>query len=306
MIHIVKEQFIDCKFIKANLDRLNVINTIIDEFLADGYRLTLRQLHYQLVSRGLVNNTPQEYMKLSKLLTNGGMAGLVDWYAIEDRVRVPNIPWCAESASTAIERIAKYDFRLNRQDGQKMYIEVWSEKDALSGILSRVTDEYHINLVINRGYSSCSAMKNAYDRLYENLHMEGKECVILYIGDHDPSGLDMVRDIRNRLNEFDKCEILPGVFEVKHITLTTEQVYKYQPPENFAKLKDPRAKGYVEEFGNKSWECDALNPQTLTALLKTEIESFIDVNLYQSVVSKEESMIKTLLDTSKELQTKGY
>lgn len=136
--------------------------------------------------------------------------------------------------------------------------------------------------------------------------MAGKECVILYLGDHDPSGLDMVRDIRNRLNEFDKYGILPGKFEVNHIALTTEQVYKYQPPENFAKLKDPRAKGYVEEFGNKSWECDALNPQTLTALLKTEIENLIDVNLYKNVVSKEESMIQMLFETSKELHTKGH
>lgn len=220
MIHIVKEQFIDCKFIKVNLDRLNVINAIIDEFLADGYRLTLRQLHYQLVSRGLVNNTPQEYAKLSKLLTNGRMAGLVDWYAIEDRVRVPNIPWCAESASSAIEKIAKNNFRLNRQSDQKTYIEVWSEKDALSGILSRVTEEYHVNLVINRGYSSCSAMERAYGRLFQNINTEEKECVILYLGDHDPSGLDMVRDIRNRLNEFDKYGILPGKFEVNHIALT--------------------------------------------------------------------------------------
>jgi hypothetical protein len=303
---MVKKQFIDCKFIKVNLDRLNVINSIIDEYLADGYKLTLRQLHYQLVSRDLVNNTPQEYSKLSKLLTNGRMAGLVDWDAIEDRVRVPNIPWCAESASSAVERVAKYSFRLNRQSEQKKYVEVWSEKDALSGILSRVTEEYHINLVINRGYSSCSAMERAYSRLFRNIYTEEKECVILYLGDHDPSGLDMVRDIRSRLHEFDRYEILPGKFEVKHIALTTEQVYKYQPPENFAKLKDPRAKGYVEKFGDKSWECDALNPQTLTALLKTEIESLIDVNLYQSVVSKEGSMIQKLLETSKELRTKGY
>ena len=162
--------------------------------------LTLRQLHYQLVSRDLI--TPQEYAKLSKLLTNGRMTGLVDWDAIEDRVRVPNIPWSAESASSAVAKIAKYNFRLDRQSDQKRYVEVWSEKDALSGILSRVTEEYHINLVINRGYSSCSAMERAYSRLSKNIYTEEKECVILYLGDHDPSGLDMVRDIRDRLQYF--------------------------------------------------------------------------------------------------------
>jgi hypothetical protein len=132
---VAKEKFIGCKFTKVNLDRLDVINSIIDEYLADEYKLTLRQLHYQLVSRDLISNTPQEYAKLSKLLTNGRMAGLVDWDAIEDRVRVPNIPWSAESASSAVEKIAKYNFRLDRQSDQKRYVEVWSEKDALSGTL---------------------------------------------------------------------------------------------------------------------------------------------------------------------------
>jgi len=149
-------------------------------------------------------------------------------------------------------------------------------------------------------------MERAYSRLFRNIYTEEKECVILYLGDHDPSGLDMIRDIRNRLNEFDRYAILLDKFEVKHIALTTEQVYKYQPPENFAKLKDPRAKGYVAKFGDKSWECDALNPQTLTELLKTEIEKVIDVNLYQSTMSKENDMIDTLLKTSEELKAKGY
>ena len=206
------------------------------------------------------------------------LGSLIECYCRRSMDMNPNIPWCAESASSAVERNAKYHFRLDRQSGQKRYIEVWSEKDALSGILGRVTEEYHINLVINRGYSSCSAMKEAFKRILYQILCEKKECSILHLGDHDPSGLDMVRDIRNRFTEFDKSNYLPENFEVEHIALTTEQVEKYNPPENFAKLKDPRAKDYIQRFGDKSWECDALNPQTLTGLLKTEIEKLIDVN----------------------------
>jgi hypothetical protein len=300
---MAKEQFIDCKFSKVNMDRLNTINSIIEEYQNAGYTLTLRQLYYQLVSRDIIPNVQSEYSKLSTLLKNGRMAGIVDWDAIEDRVRVPYIPWSAESASDAILKDAKYHFRLNRQLDQKNYVEVWIEKDALSGILRRITSEYHVHLMVNRGYSSCSAMHEAHKRIRCEI-LNGKKCTILYLGDHDPSGLDMIRDIKNRFKEFN--EDTPDDLNVKHIALTTEQVYKYQPPENPAKLKDPRAKGYVENFGYTSWEVDALNPKVLTELLKSEIESVIDMNAYQSMKSKEEKSISVLYDTAKDLKAKGY
>lgn len=118
---MAKEQFIDCKFTKVDIERLNTINSIIEEYLAEGYTLTLRQLYYQLVSRDITPNIQAEYTKLSTLLKNGQMVGIVDWKTIEDRVKVPYIPWSADGASDAVRSVAS-QFRLDRQLTQKMYL----------------------------------------------------------------------------------------------------------------------------------------------------------------------------------------
>ena len=265
---------------KKNQEQLKIINGIINEYAEEGYTLTLRQLFYQLVSRDIVPNLTKEYAKLSGLLVKGRMAGIVDWEAIEDRIRVPFLPYWVEDVEDAInDTISQY--RLNRQDGQDVYIELWVEKDALSGVLKRITSKYHINLMVNRGYSSCTAMHDAYKRL-KRQESNGKQTYILYLGDHDPSGLDMIRDIRERLEEF-------GVSpEVRQIGLTMEQIEKFNPPENPAKITDPRAKKYIEEFGNKSWEVDALNPKVLHQLVRKNVEKLIDMDLFNSMLEKEE------------------
>lgn len=276
----MKEQFRDKLHLSpANVDRLDTINEIIEEYAADDYLLTLRQLYYQLVSRDIIPNEVREYAKLSTLLVKGRMAGVVDWGAIEDRIRVPYLPYSVEGVRDAIDDTIRY-YRLNRQEGQENYIELWVEKDALSGVLKRVTEHYHINLMVNRGYSSCTAMHDAYERL-EAVGFPCNTKTILYLGDHDPSGLDMIRDIQERLDEFG-TEV-----EVKPIGLTMKQIEKYNPPTNPAKITDPRAKWYIQEYGNKSWEVDALNPKTLNQLVKHNIERLIDMDLFNKQLAKE-------------------
>lgn len=278
----MKEQFRENLRLRPdNIKRLEIINKIIEEYASQGYKLTLRQLYYQLVSRDIIPNRIQEYAKLSTLLVKGRMAGVVDWSAIEDRIRVPYIPYSVDDVEDAIaDTISQY--RLDRQKGQDVYIELWVEKDALSGVLKEITRKYHIKLMVNRGYTSCTAMYDAYNRMQEERD-EGKEVHILYLGDHDPSGLDMIRDIKDRLEEF-------GVdVNVKQIGLTMEQIKKFNPPPNPAKITDPRAKEYISIHGNTSWEVDALNPETLHKLVKANVEKLIDMNLFASVITQEEA-----------------
>lgn len=265
---------------KKNQEQLKVINEIIEEYADQGYVLTLRQLYYQLVSRDIIPNLKKEYAKLSGLLVKGRMAGIVDWSAIEDRIRRPFIPYSVDDIDDAIyDTIQQY--RLDRQDGQDVYIELWVEKDALSGVLKRITSKYHINLMVNRGYSSCTAMHDAYKRL-KMQEDDGKETHILYLGDHDPSGLDMIRDVKERLEEF-------GVYPtVKHIGITMDQIKEFNPPKNPAKITDPRAKWYLKEHGNKSWEVDALDPETLHKIVKKNVEELIDMDLFNEMLIKEE------------------
>ena len=271
---------------KANTAKLEIVNKIIEDYAQQGYRLTLRQLYYQLVSRDIIPNAKAEYAKLSTLLVNGRMSGIVDWDAIEDRIRIPFLPYWVTGIENAInDTITQY--RLDRQKEQKVYIELWVEKDALSGVLKKITSRYHIKLMVNRGYSSCTAMHDAYERLrrYED---EGKQTCVLYLGDHDPSGLDMIRDVRERLEEF-------GVYpEVRHIGLTKKQIEKFNPPPNPAKITDPRAGWYIQKHGDFSWEVDALDPKALHQLVRENVEELIDMVLFKSQL-KQESQDKEML-----------
>ena len=264
---------------KANQERLEMLKGVIARYRAQGYTLTLRQLYYQLVTENIIPNRDSEYAKLSDLLVKARMAGELDWDDIEDRIRVPHIPYSVGGFSEALHELVGY-YRLNRQTGQENYVEVWAEKDALSQILKRITDYYHIHLVTNRGYSSCTAMYDAYKRFYQAKY-DGQKGIILYVGDHDPSGVDMVRDIRDRLAEF-------GVEpEVISVALTMEQIEEYHLPPNPAKIKDPRSKWYIEKYGNTSWEVDALKPQVLDQLVRDAVEERIDIALFDKVVEKE-------------------
>lgn len=275
---------------KDNLMKLEIINKIIKEYEAQGYKLTLRQLYYQLVSRDVIPNQKSEYQKLSSILVKARMGGVVDWEAIEDRLRKPKLPYWVSSVQGAVKDTIR-QYRLNRQKGQPNYIEVWSEKDALSNVLYRITAEYHIRLMINRGYSSCTAMHDGHTRF----DRRNKPIVILYLGDHDPSGLDMVRDVADRQEEFG------SIPEVVHIALTREQIEKYNPPPNFAKTTDPRGTGYINEHGNSSWEVDALPPEVLHKLLTDAIVSRMDMNLYDKVLDQEEEDKDKLRDFAEDI-----
>ena len=278
---MVKEQFWDSpKLSAANLDQLDIIVGIAEEYQQQGYKLTLRQLYYQLVSRDIIPNKQAEYKKISHILKHGRMAGIVDWNIIEDRIRVPYIPyWCTGIPGALQDTLKQY--RLNRQQNQRVYIECVSEKDALSGILRRVTKQYHIRLMINRGYSSLSAMYDARNR-FKSYADAGYRTVIIYLGDHDPSGLDMIRDVRERLAELGLASI-----EVIPIALTMDQINQYNPPPDPAKITDPRAAWYIQEYGNHSWEVDALPPNVLTDLLTNTIQGLIDMDIFNEIMVQE-------------------
>lgn len=260
--------------------RIDEANEILDDYSAQGYRLTLRQLYYQLVARGSIPNDVREYAKLSSTMVIARMNGLTDWYAIEDRIRKPYILYSVVDIAEALEDVVD-DYRLNRQNGQAVQVEVWTEKDAVSNILKRVTQYYHVKLMVNRGYSSCSAMYNASQRfIYRD--SPNARTALLYVGDHDPSGLDMLRDIRERLEEFGVDQ-----FKVVPVALTREQIEEFNPPPNPAKISDPRASWYIHEHGEESWELDALPPEVLENLVREAVKEEINEELFEKVLAKE-------------------
>lgn len=176
------------------------IISIVDKYDQMGYVLSLRQLHYQMVTRNWIVNHDSAYKKLGNILDDLRYSGKIDWDSIEDRGRVPFIPYSVRDVKDALQDTID-QYRIDRQEGQKSVIELWTEKDALSGIFRRSTTKYHVRLVVNKGYTSSSAAYSAYERIGSAI-TSGKKFVILYFGDHDPSGLDMIRDIRDRLMFF--------------------------------------------------------------------------------------------------------
>jgi len=285
---LAKIRFVSRAFREATLLLINTCNEIIATYSAQGYTLTLRQLFYQLVSRNIVPNTERSYKNVGNAVSDGRLAGLIDWDAIEDRVRVPrrasefrNLRELAEAAISS--------YRLPRWDGQDMYAELWVEKDALAGVLEPIAREWHAVLMVNRGYSSQSAMFEA-SRRFRRAERAGMKPVLLYLGDHDPSGEDMVRDVADRLAMF-------GVeVDVRKIALTMAQVEEYNPPPNPAKMTDSRAAAYVELHGAQSWEVDALPPNVLVELINTAFAEIVDVETMDAIKEREEADKVRLLE----------
>lgn len=185
----------------SKIDTINHIIRIVNRYIEEGETLTLRQLHYQFVGHvpEYVNHD-SAYKKLGTILDDLRYSGIVPWDAFEDRGRKPFIPYSVIDVQDAL-RDAVDTYRINRQEGQNVYVELWTEKDALSAIFSKITSYYHIRLVVNKGYTSSTAAHQAYQRFVREIE-KGNKAIILYFGDHDPSGLDMVRDINDRIMFF--------------------------------------------------------------------------------------------------------
>jgi hypothetical protein len=244
--------------------------------MGQGLRLTLRQLYYQLVTRNAIPNVEREYKNLSKLISDARLAGEMDWEAIEDRVRVPRKHPEYHDLGDLVEA-ALYSYRLPRWKDQDQYAELWVEKDALAGVLEPLSREYHVTLMVNRGYSSQSAMYEASKRFINS----DKPGILFYLGDHDPSGEDMVRDIQDRLTTFG-AEV-----KVVKLALTMPQVEEYDPPPNPAKMSDPRAEGYVARHGDESWEVDALPPNILADIIREAFVEIVDQERMDAILARE-------------------
>lgn len=291
----MKIQYADTAIHGPTKTLLENIIPIVESYADNGYHMTVRQLYYQLVAKNIIPNMISSYQRVSKAITTGRMNGMIDWEHIVDRVRVPMMPNQFDTISSFVRAI-KDAYRTYRWSDQEHYIEVMVEKEALAGILEPVTRRYHVSLLVNKGYASASAMHDVSIRMREQ-EDEGKECHILYMGDHDPSGIDMVRDIQDRMNRFDQ-EV-----DVQRIALTKEQIEDHNLPPNPAKKSDPRSKQYYEEHGSESWELDALNPEVLTGILTCNIEAYLDLKKYTAMMDKEDTEIDALDKMTSKLET---
>lgn len=258
---------------------------IATDYKRRGFNLSLRQLYYQFVSKGLIPNSEKSYNRLGRIVNDARMVGLMDWTHIEDRGREAHgVHWAGSVPAQQSELIrdAKFGYALDLWEYQNRRVEVWVEKQALEQVAQRATNGLRVGYFACKGYVSQSEMWAAGRRLREISLIHGQVPLILHLGDHDPSGIDMTRDIEERLSLFAGEPI-----EVRRIALNMAQIDELNPPPNPAKVTDSRFEAYRDRFGDESWELDAVRPEDLVTLIRDEIEAEINPVSFNAQVEAE-------------------
>ena len=275
-------------FHQSSLSKISNINRVVESYKSEGYTLTLRQLYYRLVGLGMIDNEPKAYKTLSTLVSRAREAGLISWMAIEDRHRTVNL-WETNEDETEVLNGIEYGYIVDRWSKQENYVEVWVEKDALFNILQRPCIRWMVPYMACKGYLSATHAWRA-GRRFEAARERGKNPILLHLGDHDPSGIDMTRDNDDRLWMFSGFDQV----EVRRLALNFDQVEEYDPPPNPAKITDSRAYDYISRFGRSSWELDALEPSIIEQLIEDELESLINIDSWQKCQLEENESRKYL------------
>ncbi len=279
------------RFRAAQLQMIDRVNQIVTEYERQGFVLSLRQAYYALVSKDIIPNTVRSYKNLGVLIDAGRLAGLIDWDMFEDRSRHIQGRSHFDTPGDVIAA-AYHSYRLDRWEDQKYRVFCLIEKDALAGVFSPVCRKWDVPLLPCRGYTSQSQMWRLAMQLirYED---HGQTSIIIHFGDHDPSGVDMTRDIQTRLAMFG-CGVT-----VNRLALNMDQVEQYNPPPNPAKQTDARFQAYMESYGDESWELDALEPTVLAQLVEDAIAHYRDPDKWKKTVEREieeRALLKVISD----------
>lgn len=247
--------------------------------------MTVRQIYYQLVASQVIENTRSQYKAVSKALVKARQEGLIPWHWVEDRLRIPHKVHMWRDVAAFGEIVPRW-YRRDVWADQAQLIEVWCEKDALSGILGDVLRPLGVTLNVGRGYDGWDSIHNAAMRYMRWRH----EVTILYFGDLDPSGRDIPRSLRERLEFF-------GIYPTLEIcALLPEDVSRYNLPPDFTKPTDTRQVGFVAEFGDIAVELDALPVDVLRERVREAVESRMDMDALEEVLEREEQDKKAIYD----------
>lgn len=211
------------------------------------------------------------------------MAGLISWTAIEDRTRNLRGHQTHGSVEEAL-RDLRGSFKNDLWANQPVRLECWVEKQGMEGIVGAACDRLRVDFFAVRGYNSQSEQWRA-GRRFASYVAKGQRPVVLYLGDHDPSGCHMTVDNRERLETFAGVPI-----QVVRLGLNMDQIERLRPPLNPVKPRDARTPWYVETYGTEEcWEMDALPPDAIGGLIEGAVAGFRDERLWSEALTKEAS-----------------
>lgn len=290
-------EYKEIRFKPETLALIKLINVITEDYANQGLTLTVRQLYYQLVSKAAIENSVQSYRKITSTVNDGRLAGYIDWNAIEDRTREFTKRQRWGSPEEILENAA-HGFHMDMWANQDHRVFVIIEKEALSGVLQGICREFDVPMLAARGYPSISVL---YELVTTDLKDAGnQDIVFLHLGDHDPSGIDMTRDLQARL------ELLGATwYEFERIALTMDQIHDQKPPPNPAKESDSRFEDYAAKYGDESWELDALSPAYLRKLVAKHIARYVDKKAWAERQKEIQGIQGRLLEISKTFSQAG-
>lgn len=304
-----KIRYIPKRFQAKTLQVISSVEMILEEYDSQGYKMTLRGIYYQMVSRklfpddrrwsrdpkakkwyrdpnGTVNADPN-YDWLGGIVNDARLAGMIDWTLMVDETRsLHNYGGWSESIKEYVESFAD-GYSIDKWKGQPYSPEVWVEKQALEAVVAKACKQVDIPYFSCRGYNSQTAMWRAAMRLLYCIREEERIPFIIHLGDHDPSGIDMSRDIIDRLELFVDKHADARVINFERIALNMDQILEYNPPPDPAKLSDSRCKSYIDEYGEDAWELDALEPSVIEDLILNKINEIIDQDKYDDRIAEE-------------------
>lgn len=264
-------------------DKLVLIRQASDicaSYEAQGIPMSLRQLYYQLVSKNLIENSKESYNRLGGAVSDGRIAGLISWTAIEDRGRNLQGLNHSDSPQQAIAAAAN-GYSIDKWANQPYRAEVWVEKEALVDVVGLICNKLEVDFFACKGYNSQSETWRAGMRFADYVR-KGQRPVVFHLGDHDPSGIDMTRDNRDRLSMFAGVPI-----QVVRLALNMNQIDTYQPPPNYAKVSDSRYADYRNKYGEESWELDALEPRIIQDLISEAVLRVRDQRLWDEMTAQQ-------------------
>lgn len=260
---------------KQSLELLAQVQKIIDSY---DFALTLRQIYYQLVAKQLIPNEQRYYKKLSRLCVAGRDEGILPEEGFADRLRAIDKLSSWINLNEFMQAV-KRSYRKNKWQNQDSYLEIWTEKDALRNVLTEITYQHDVALMVARGQLSRTEVYRTAGRYKAQ---SDKECYLYYCGDFDPSGLCIYDSIKKRLMNFG------STINFERIALTQEQIEKYQLPSDPGKKSDPNYNKFVSIYGSDMVvELDSLPPDVLRKIIEDCIIKNINYELLGQVQEKE-------------------
>lgn len=263
------------------------------QLLGEEHPMTLRQLFYRLVSRESLENSRSDYQRLSRVMTRAREDGQVSFDLLVDRSRPNYEPNVFEDPEEYAETI-KDGYRRNYWQWQPSYVEVWLEKDSVVGSIADVTEELGITTRVGRGFPSATRAKD----IAELFAKTKKPKVVLYLGDHDPSGRCIEEELFDRVRKYGS-----GDFKMRRLAIHAGDIRRFGLPPLKVKDKDPRVGTYRKRYGEHCVELDALPPTELRRRVRRAIEGLLDRDAWQRAIDVEAIEVASIVDIASRFPT---